>query len=61
VDKPETVSDEVPEKIVRLAIGVEGGFKGDVKVTVIENFFHFVIENKILWCRAFPRIQQAKK
>lgn len=30
MEKPEADSDEVPEKIVRLAIGVEGGFKGDV-------------------------------
>ena len=31
VEKPEPDTDEVPEKIVRLAIGVEGGFKGDAR------------------------------
>ena len=30
-ETPESTSDEVPEKIVRLAIGVDGGFKTDAQ------------------------------
>jgi ubiquitin carboxyl-terminal hydrolase 5/13 len=56
VETPETGHEEVPEKIVRLAIGVEGGFKSDVKkfeyddastIVTLPNFESFPLNNEV--------------
>jgi hypothetical protein len=53
-ETPESTSDEVPEKIVRLAIGVDGGFKTDAQkieyddynsIVTLPNFDVFPIGN----------------
>ena len=42
VENPEPISDEVPEKIVRLAIGVEGGFKTDAQKVEYDESYSIV-------------------
>ena len=56
VETPETGHDEVPEKIVRLAIGVEGGFKSEGQkfeyddcntIVTLPNFEVFPLNNEV--------------